>query len=129
MRRNRVSHILALPAVTVWRNDHATRNGIGDPRPEIPPHKMKTSIDPRRTARRCDDVALVDIKDIVFGADIWELRSQIGEVGPVGCGAPPIKQTGMGEDEGPIADRHNDGATRGGVAKFGQQALWWAFMI
>src|SRR6056297_1629289 len=129
MRRNWVSHKLALPAVTVWRNDHAACNGIGDPRPEITPHKMKTGVDPRRTARRCDDVALVDIKDIVFSADIWELRFQIGEVGPVGGGASSIKQTRMGEDEGTIADRHEDGSTRGGAAKFGQQALWRAFAV
>jgi len=105
----------------VGRNHQTPGNLIGNLKPIIAAHNVKTEIKTRRRPCRSQDVPVVDVQDIGLYIDFWEAVEQRVSITPVRRCPLAIQKAGGGEHKDTGTDRSNPRAPAAGVAQRLQQ--------
>ncbi len=102
---------LRLASVSVRCDDHVAGNPVGYLCTVIEPDEMDDQIDGRGHPGRGEDVAVVDVQDIVDDIDVGIVQTKLAGDVPVAGRTPPVKKTRCSEREGTHAQRDDAYAT------------------
>jgi hypothetical protein len=102
---------LGLAAVALGRHDHPAGEGVGHLGAVVDADQVQAQVDARRGAGgRVDAVAGVDEQHVGVDLDGGVPLGELGGVYPVGRGAAPVEEAGLGQQEGAGAHAHDPAA-------------------
>ncbi|KEF16086.1 hypothetical protein DF18_34350 [Streptomyces rimosus] len=108
---------LGLAAGPVGGYDHTAGELVGDVRAQVAPHQVEAEVEPRGEPGAGEHVAVVHVQHRVVDPYLRVALGELGGVHPVGGGAAPVEEPGLGECEGAGAQGHHAGTGVVGAAQ------------